>query len=260
MTKDSFVSIALCGFLGRMGSSIIEVSKSYQDLVVKAGVDKEELIKDKTFALEYVSSKLEDVVDYVDVVIEFTGSVDTAIKNTYICKEYNKPIVIGTTGFDQHQLDQMKELSKSIPIVFSPNMSLGVNVLFKLLEIAAKALKDKGYDIEISEIHHRFKKDAPSGTALRLLEIVKKEIPNLEETFGREGLAPRQDNEVGVFAIRGGDVVGEHTVYMFGMGERLELTHRATDRRIFAKGSLEAAKWVYRKPAGFYSMFDVLGL
>ena len=260
MTKDSFVSIALCGFLGRMGSSIIEVSKSYQDLVVKAGVDKEELIKDKTFALEYVSSKLEDVVDYVDVVIEFTGSVDTAIKNAYICKEYNKPIVIGTTGFDQHQLDQMKELSKSIPIVFSPNMSLGVNVLFKLLEIAAKALKDKGYDIEISEIHHRFKKDAPSGTALRLLEIVKKEIPNLKETFGREGLAPRQDNEVGVFAIRGGDVVGEHTVYMFGMGERLELTHRATDRRIFAKGSLEAAKWVYRKPAGFYSMFDVLGL
>jgi dihydrodipicolinate reductase (EC 1.3.1.26) len=260
MTKDSFVSIALCGFLGRMGSSIIEVSKSYQDLVVKAGVDKEELIKDKTFALEYVSSKLEDVVDYVDVVIEFTGSVDTAIKNTYICKEYNKSIVIGTTGFDQHQLDQMKELSKSIPIVFSPNMSLGVNVLFKLLEIAAKALKDKGYDIEISEIHHRFKKDAPSGTALRLLEIVKKEISNLKETFGREGLAPRQDNEVGVFAIRGGDVVGEHTVYMFGMGERLELTHRATDRRIFAKGSLEAAKWVYRKPAGFYSMFDVLGL
>jgi 4-hydroxy-tetrahydrodipicolinate reductase len=260
MTKDSFVSIALCGFLGRMGSSIIEVSKSYQDLVVKAGVDKEELIKDKTFAFEYVSSKLEDVVDYVDVVIEFTGSVDTAIKNTYICKEHNKPIVIGTTGFDQHQLDQMKELSKSIPIVFSPNMSLGVNVLFKLLEIATKALKDKGYDIEISEIHHRFKKDAPSGTALRLLEIVKKEIPNLKETFGREGLAPRQDNEVGVFAIRGGDVVGEHTVYMFGMGERLELTHRATDRRIFAKGSLEAAKWVYRKPAGFYSMFDVLGL
>jgi dihydrodipicolinate reductase (EC 1.3.1.26) len=260
MTKDSFVSIALCGFLGRMGSSIIEVSKSYQDLVVKAGVDKEELIKDKTFALEYVSSKLEDVIDYVDVVIEFTGSVDTAIKNTYICKEYNKPIVIGTTGFDQHRLDQMKELSKSIPIVFSPNMSLGVNVLFKLLEIAAKALKDKGYDIEISEIHHRFKKDAPSGTALRLLEIVKKEIPNLKETFGREGIAPRQDNEVGVFAIRGGDVVGEHTVYMFGMGERLELTHRATDRRIFAKGSLEAAKWVYRKPAGFYSMFDVLGL
>ena len=187
--------------------------------------------------------------------------MDTAIKNTYICKEHNnKPIVIGTTGFDQHRLDQIKELSKSIPIVFSPNMSLGVNVLFKLLEIATKALKDKGYDIEISEIHHRFKKDAPSGTALRLLEIVKKEIPNLKETFGREGLAPRQDNEVGVFAIRGGDVVGEHTVYMFGMGERLELTHRATDRRIFAKGSLEAAKWVYRKPAGFYSMFDVLGL
>lgn len=262
MTKDSsnFVSIALCGFLGRMGSSIIEVSKSYQDLSVKAGIDKEEFIKDKVFSLEHVSSSLEDVVDYVDVVIEFTGSVDTAIKNAYVCKEHNKPIVIGTTGFDQHQLDQIREFSKSIPIVFSPNMSLGVNVLFKLLEIATKALKNKGYEIEISEIHHRFKKDAPSGTALRLLEIVKKEIPDAKESFGREGLAPRQDNEVGVFAIRGGDVVGEHTVYMFGMGERLELTHRATDRRIFAKGSLEAARWVFGKPAGFYSMFDVLGL
>ncbi len=254
------ISVALCGFLGRMGSSILEVSKSYQDLIIKAGIDKEENIRDKQLPLEYVTSNLEDVINHVDVVIEFTGSVDAAIKNTLVCKDHKKPIVIGTTGFTEEQLNIIKDCSKDIPIVFSPNMSLGVNVLFKLLEIAIKALKDKGYDVEISEIHHRFKKDAPSGTALRLLDIVKKELPDTKDVFGREGISPREDNEVGVFALRGGDVVGEHTVYMFGMGERLELTHRATDRKIFAKGSVEAARWVYKKPSGFYSMFDVLGL
>ncbi len=260
MISDKPISVALCGFLGRMGSSIIEVSKSYQDLLIKAGIDKEEYIKDKSFSLEYVSSNLKDVINYVDVVIEFTGNVDVAIQNALVCKEHGKPIVIGTTGFGEEHFNILKDYARYIPIVFSPNMSLGVNVLFKLLEIAVKALKGKGYDIEISEIHHRFKKDAPSGTALRLLEIVKKEIPSSKEVFGREGISPRDDSEIGVFAIRGGDVVGEHTVYMFGMGERLELTHRATDRKIFAKGSLEAAKWVYAKPSGFYSMFDVLGL
>ncbi len=254
------LSIALCGFLGRMGNSIIEVSKSYKDLSIKAGIDKEENIKGKTFSLDYVSSNLNDVIDYIDVVIEFTGNEEATVKNTFICKEHRKPIVIGTTGLKEEKLNIIKDCSKDIPIVFSPNMSLGVNVLFKLLEIAVKALKDKDYDIEIAEIHHRFKKDAPSGTALRLLEVIKKELPDTKDIFGREGISPREDDEVGVFAIRGGDIVGEHTVYMFGMGERLELTHRATDRKIFAKGSLEAARWVYGKPSGFYSMFDVLGL
>jgi len=258
------ISVALCGFLGRMGNSIIEVSKTYDDLYIKAGIDQKERISQANTQLELVSSDLKDVIDKVDLVIEFTGNVDVALKNAQICKDHQKPIVIGTTGFEQNHLDSLKDISGHIPVVFSPNMSLGVNMLFKLLEIALKALKDKGYDVEISEIHHRFKKDAPSGTALRLLDIIKKEISNTHEVFGREGIAPREENEVGVFALRGGDVVGEHTVYMFGMGERLELTHRATDRRIFAKGSLESAKWVYEKSKtsskGFYSMFDVLGL
>ncbi len=254
------ISIALCGFLGRMGSSIIEVSKAYEDVIIKAGIDRGELIKDKSFGLEYVATKLEDVIDYVDVVIEFTGNIEVAIKNISICSFSKKPIVIGTTGFNQKELDIIKEFSEDTPLVFSPNMSLGVNVLFKLVEIGIKALKDKGYDIEMSEIHHRFKKDAPSGTALKLLEIVKKELPQAKEVFGRSGVHQRDNEEIGVFGLRGGDVVGEHTVYMFGMGERLELTHRATDRKIFAKGSIEAARWVYGKNPGFYSMFDVLGL
>lgn len=252
------IKIALCGFLGRMGSSIIEVSKSFENLQIKAGIDKKELLTGKyDFA---VSSNLEDVIKDVDVVIEFTGDTKTALSNTSICATYHKPIVIGTTGFEEHDINTLKDYAKEIPIVFSPNMSIGVNVLFKLLEIATKALKEKGFDIEISEIHHKFKKDAPSGTALKLLEVIKNQDPSLKEVHGRSGLAPRADDEVGVFALRGGDVVGEHTVYLFGMGERLELTHRATDRKIFAKGSLESAKWVYGKPAGFYSMFDVLGL
>lgn len=252
------ISIALCGFLGRMGNSIIDVSKSFNNLEIKAGTDKKELL-DKDYNIK-VSSNLEDIINIVDVVIEFTGNVETAIKNTKICASYKKPIVIGTTGFSEDEINIIKEYSKAIPIVFSPNMSIGVNVLFKLLEIATSVLNNKGYDIEIMEIHHKFKKDAPSGTAVRLLDIIKSQKQDTKEVYGRKGLSLREENDIGVFALRGGDVVGEHKVYFLGMGERLELCHIATDRKIFAKGALEAAIWIHDKPSGFYSMFDVLGL
>jgi 4-hydroxy-tetrahydrodipicolinate reductase len=141
-------------------------------------------------------------------------------------------------------------------------MSLGVNLLFRLAELAVKALKDKGFDVEILEIHHRFKKDAPSGTALKLLEIVANALgkdPSQVGKFGREGIDPKGE-EIGVMSLRGGDVVGEHTLYLLGFGERIELTHRAFSRDIFAKGTLEACRWIKGKPPGFYNMFDVLGI
>jgi len=143
-------------------------------------------------------------------------------------------------------------------------MSLGVNLLFKLVEEAAKALKDKGYDVEIFEIHHRFKKDAPSGTAVKLAEIVAENLGvDLEKSavYGRKGIVgERKPDEIGVLSARMGDVVGDHTVYFATLGERIELTHRATSRETFARGALTAAKWVADKEAGLYTMFDVLGI
>jgi 4-hydroxy-tetrahydrodipicolinate reductase len=148
-----------------------------------------------------------------------------------------------------------------MPIVLAPNMSIGVNLLFKLVEQAAKTLRDKGFDIEVIEMHHRYKKDAPSGTAVKIVDILKKETEIQKVVYGREGLiGERSNKEIGVFALRGGDVVGEHTVIFATMGERIELTHRATSRDIFAKGALEAAKWIVGKPNGLYDMQDVLGL
>ena len=173
-------------------------------------------------------------------------------------------MVIGTTGFSKEELQKLEELAKKGTVLFSPNMSLGVNLLFKLVEIATKVLRGRNFDVEIGEIHHRFKKDAPSGTAMRLAEIVARELGvELEEAavYGRKGHYERSDQDIGIMTFRGGDVVGEHTVYYFGFGERLELTHRATNRDIFAKGALEAAKWITdKKPGKLYNMFDVLGL
>ncbi|MCS7285068.1 MAG: 4-hydroxy-tetrahydrodipicolinate reductase, partial [Hydrogenobacter thermophilus] len=168
-----------------------------------------------------------------------------------------------TTGFSEEEMKEMEECSQNAPLLISPNMSLGVNLLFKLVQISVKALKDKNFDMEISEIHHRFKKDAPSGTALKLASIVAQElgVPLKDHAvFGRKDIQPRKDKDIGVFAIRGGDVVGDHTVYLLGFGERIELTHRATSRDTFAKGAIEASRWIKDKPPGLYSMFDVLGL
>ena len=171
-------------------------------------------------------------------------------------------MVIGTTGFTDDQIKEIKELSKDVPVVLAPNMSIGVNLLFKLVQEAARALKGKGYDIEVVEMHHRFKKDAPSGTAVKIVDILKEETGIKNVVYGREGIYEngRPSDEIAVFALRGGDVVGEHTVIFAGMGERIELTHKAGSRDIFAKGAVEAAKWIKDKPAGLYDMMDVLGL
>jgi len=173
-----------------------------------------------------------------------------------------KPLVIGTTGFSDDQKKSIENASRQIPVLFSPNMSVGVNLLFKLTETAARALNTE-YDVEIFEAHHRFKKDAPSGTARRLLEIVRENMGGLEkakEVPGRDGIVgERSKNEIGILAMRGGDIVGEHTVFFTTFGERIELTHRATSREILSSGAVTAMEFLAGRPAGLYTMYDVLG-
>lgn len=209
-----------------------------------------------------VNDDLKKVINYGDVVIDFTVP-DATLEHVRVAAEGKKPIVIGTTGLNSAQIGDIEKFSAVIPVVLAPNMSLGVNVLFKLVGEVSKTLGGD-YDIEIVEMHHRFKVDAPSGTALKLAELAAKGLGvKLEEAgvFGRKGLiGERKPKEIGVMTLRGGDVVGEHTVIFAGLGERIELTHRASSRDTFARGALRAAKWVVDKLPGLYSMQDVLGL
>jgi 4-hydroxy-tetrahydrodipicolinate reductase len=173
------------------------------------------------------------------------------------------PVVIGTTGFTPEQLEKIETAAGAVPILFSPNMSVGVNLLFRLTDIASRALLGE-YDVEVFEAHHRFKKDAPSGTARKIVEIVKNAVPALNgaaEIYGRQGIVgERADAEIGVMAMRGGDIVGEHTVFFIGREERIELTHRAASRDTFARGAVRAIEYMQGKQPGLYTMFDVLGL
>jgi len=263
------VKVVVCGALGRMGRRIIELALQDRDVEVVGGVEHPDCIPSidlgKALGKEELkgkplTSRLEELLPYTDVVIEFSGNPTAAVGHTELTTLEKKAIVIGTTGFTKQEVEQVKEFSKNAPVLLSPNMSLGVNLLFKLVEIAARVLKDKNYDVEVMEIHHRFKKDAPSGTAMKLAEILSETLERKNVVFGRKGESPRREDEIGVMALRGGDVVGDHTVYFLGFGERIELTHRATSRDTFAKGAVEAAKWIKGKEPGFYTMFDVLGL
>jgi 4-hydroxy-tetrahydrodipicolinate reductase len=203
------------------------------------------------------------IIGKADVVIDFSviaatlKTLETAVKN-------NKAMVIGTTGFNDGQKKLIGEAAKKIPVVFTPNFSIGVNLLFKLVKEATKVLKDKDFDIEIVEAHHRFKKDAPSGTALKLAQIAADEKGlDIKKAMitGREGaVGERSKDSIGVFALRGGDIVGEHTVSYTTLGERIELTHKAHSRENFAKGALVAAKYLVKAKAGLYDMQDVLGI
>ena len=263
------VKVVVCGALGRMGRRIIALSKEREDIEVVAGVehpdclnttDLGEAFGDGDFKGKPLTSRLEEVLPLCDVVIEFSGNPTASVSHTRLASLEGKGSVVGTTGLTKAELDELKKCSETAPVLFSPNMSLGVNILFKLTETVARILSGKNFDAEVVEIHHRFKKDAPSGTAVRLAKILREAGGFTREVFGREGEAKRTDDEVGVFAVRGGDVVGDHTVHFLGFGERIELTHRATSRDTFAKGAIEAAVWIKGKDPGFYSMFDVLNL
>ncbi len=266
------VKVIISGVLGRMGRKIAELAYADPNVEIVAGIESPDCVHSHENIGEILGenidapivSDLSKVIDKGDVIIDFAGNTEAVLGHVRLAAadKNKKAMVIGTTGFSQEELEEIKELSKDMPIVLAPNMSIGVNLLFKLVEEAARALKDKGFDIEVVEMHHRYKKDAPSGTAVKLVDILKKETGIEKVVYGREGIYPegRPSDEIAVFALRGGDVVGEHTVIFAGLGERIELTHKASSRDIFAKGAIEAAKWIKDKEPGLYDMMDVLGL
>lgn len=240
--------IAVAGSSGRMGQSIIEAISQTDKTSLGIAFDKGD---DWSAALSEF-----------DVLIDFTCPKAT-LDYLKVCQTAGKAMVIGTTGFDDKQLQTIRAAAKNIPIVFAPNMSVGVNLALKLLDMAAQVIGEQA-DIEITEAHHRHKIDAPSGTALKMGEVVANALGrNLQDCaiYGREGTTDIRDkNTIGFSTIRGGDVVGEHTVSFFMDGERLEITHKASSRMTFANGAVRAATWLNGKNAGLYSMQDVLGL
>ena len=203
--------------------------------------------------------------DNIDLADACEGVVDFSVPAALVslaprCAARRIPLVVGTTGLEPEQLALLEEAAASTALVFAPNMSVGVNLLFRLTEEAARLL-GPAYHAEVVEAHHRHKKDAPSGTAARLVEILTQALSAADVRHGRHGMVgERPDAEVGVHAVRGGDVVGEHTVMLLGTGERLELTHRASSRQTFAQGALRALCWAAEQPPGLYDMQDVLGL
>lgn len=209
-----------------------------------------------------ISDSLEAIVAEADVLIDFTFHAAT-MGFAKVCAAHKTAMVIGTTGLSQDNLDTLKTLSVDMPLVQSANMAVGVNVMFKIAKKVASILGND-YDMEIVELHHNQKKDAPSGTALRLGEMLAEGVDRKLSEVGvyeRNGIiGERTKTEIGIQTIRGGDIVGEHTIYYCGPGERLELTHRAHSRDNFARGAAEAAAWIAGKDAGMFTMFDVLGL
>ena len=204
----------------------------------------------------------EAVIDNVDVVISFT-TVEASLEHLRLASSKGKAMVIGTTGFTKDDIKQVAELTKKIPCVMASNMSMGVNLLLKVLQDIARALGD-GYDVEIVEAHHRMKKDAPSGTALKMAQVIAEALNrDLDDVavYARKGIiGERKPKEIGIQTVRAGDIVGEHTVIFGGLGERIEVAHKVSSRDTFARGALRAASWVYGKAPGIYDMQDVLGL
>ena len=249
--------IIICGAAGRMGTRLIALAGQDQRFSVAGAVDREA----QTAGAVSIVTDMSSVISSGDVVIDFT-TAEATMEHLAVCRKAGKALVIGSTGITEQQRAVLKEASRDIPIVFSPNMSLGVNLLFRLVQEVARAIP--GYDVEIVELHHNQKKDAPSGTAVKLAENIAEALNRDMDkigVYGREGIVgPRTKEEIGVMAVRGGDIVGDHTVYFIGTGERIELTHRAHSRDTFAAGALTAAHWVAGKTPGLYDMQDVLGL
>ncbi|MCF6179307.1 MAG: 4-hydroxy-tetrahydrodipicolinate reductase [Geopsychrobacter sp.] len=263
--------VVITGAAGRMGGRIITLATETDGLEVtgavemaghpKIGQDAGYVAGCGDLGVRIVDS-LEEALKEADLLIDFTFP-QVSLRNAEICARLGKAMVVGSTGFTPHERQQLEDFSQQTPIVFAPNMSVGVNVCFKLLKDLAKTLGDE-FDVEIVELHHNKKKDSPSGTAVRMGEVVAEALDrdyNQVANYHREGMCgERTGNEIGMQTVRGGDIVGEHTVYFIGMGERIELTHRAMSRDMFARGAIRAAGWLKDKPAGIYDMQAVLGL
>lgn len=262
--------IAVAGSSGRMGRTLLEAIAQASDMQLTAALERADspfLNKD---AGELIGTRCDVsiVSDFATALkdchhlIDFTRPEGTLAHLT-ACRQAGVKMVIGTTGFSAEEKAQLKAVAKDIAIVFAPNMSVGVNVTFKLLEIAAKVLNE-GYDIEIIEAHHRHKVDAPSGTALRMGEVIadalKRDLSKVA-VYGREGvMGERSPETIGFATIRAGDIVGDHTAMFAGIGERVEISHKASSRMTFAMGALRAVRFLADKPNGLFDMQDVLGL
>jgi len=262
--------VAITGAAGRMGRALVEACHEAEGLEVTAALEQpgHELVGSDAGVVAgigelgvAIGDDLAAVRDAFDVLIDFTRP-EATLANLAVCRDAGRAMVIGTTGFDAAGKQAIAEAAQGIGIVFAPNMSVGVNLCLKLLDMAARVLGDE-VDIEIIEAHHRHKVDAPSGTALRMGEVVAEALGrNLSEcaVYGREGFTGERDRKtIGFETIRAGDIVGEHTVMFAGLGERVEITHKASSRMTFARGAARAAAWLGDHPAGLYDMHDVLG-
>jgi len=265
------LNIAVTGAAGRMGRSLINACTLAEGCQLSAAIEHagNSLLGSDAGDLAGLGSlnvkivdQIADVKDQFDTLIDFTRP-EVTLENLSFCVANHKNIVIGTTGFTDEQKKQISEAAKTIKVVFAPNMSVGVNLCFKLLDIAARVMGDD-VDIEVIEAHHRHKVDAPSGTAIRMGEVVADALNrNLDDcaVYGREGITGERDRKtIGFETIRAGDIVGDHTVMFAAEGERVEITHKASSRMTFANGAVRAANWLQNQDAGLYDMQDVLGL
>ncbi len=273
------IKVIIVGYSGRMGQAIAKLLQNDPQTKLVAGVDTingrgnpagsaalpppmPRALRSAPTAEILITDRLEDVIHQADVIIDFS-SPSASLKTSEMAASHHKAMVMGTTGFAGKELEQLQHNLKKIPSVFSPNMSLGVNVLLQLVRQATQAL-GQNFDIEIVEAHHRLKKDAPSGTALKIADVIadtmKKDLSDIA-CYERHGITgERPHGQLGIQTLRGGDIVGTHSILYAGTGEVLEITHRATSRDTFASGAIHAAKWIANKKPGIYTMSDVLGL
>ena len=269
-TPPASYAVAIAGASGRMGRMLIEAVRESGDCVLAGALDQPSspaIASDASAFLGFASgvpitADLATGIAPAAVLIDFTRPEGT-LRHLEVCRAHGVNLVIGTTGFTAAQKAEIEAASREIAIVMAPNMSVGVNVTLKLLEMAAKALST-GYDIEVIEAHHRHKVDAPSGTALKMGEVLAEALGrSLDEcaVYTREvETGPRDPSSIGFATIRGGDIVGDHTVLFAGTGERIEITHKSSSRATYAQGSLRAVRFLAGRKTGLFDMFDVLGL
>lgn len=251
------IKAVISGALGRMGGTVGRIVSEAHDLELVGGID---VKKGSLFGTEVVPATEIDALlreKKPDVLIDFSVAA-AAVENIKAAARNNVALVVGTTGFSPAQRKEIESaVEGKVPAVISSNFSVGVNIFWKLVREAARQLGD--YDIEVTEAHHRYKKDAPSGTAKTILDILDQELGEREKVYGRVGATERKD-EIGVHVIRGGDIVGDHSVLFAGNFECIEISHRAYDRAVFAQGAIRATRWVVGREPRIYTMQDVLGL
>lgn len=262
------MNIGICGISGRMGAAVFN-SMSERGHVLSAAFDRVECPAfNKAVSSLYPSAPEKIFVTAIgrkqlsqcEVVIDFSAP-EATMQLLEAATDAGIPVVIGTTGIDEKGVQKISQAAQTIPVFYTANMSLGVNILFSLTQLAARLCE--GFDVEVCEAHHRHKKDAPSGTARMLVDRIKEASHNAHkhEQYRQSGIiGARSDDEIGIQVIRGGDIVGEHTVYFIGEGERIELTHRATDRKVLSNGAVRAAEFIVKCAPGLYSMKELLGI